>query len=188
MTQTFRSICAAAVLAATIAVSGGSPATGKAGAASAVAKIRAEVQAVRKALPKMKCTTKNVEDVATEGAVAKAWKDDKGRIRFLTMGLYFESGKVAEEYFFKNGKLIFAYERDQKYAVPLSAEGSFDPKKSKITETRYYFENDKLIRLQKGKTVVNDLNSKTTRSAVSDLRDRLKQWVALFVRSVKREG
>jgi hypothetical protein len=171
------------VLGLSLAVAGGP------GKVDPIAAIRAEYSAVKKALPKLKCTTKSVDGISTDGAEAKAYRDSKGKIRFLAMAIYSESWRGAEEYCFKDGKLIFAFTRDTRYNVPyyIDAAGAketggeaFDPKKSKVIENRFYFENDRLVRWQKNKTVVKDLGSKAAREAASGARDTAKERLKLF--------
>jgi len=78
---------------------------------------------------------------------------DGGAIKY-----YSESWNSLIEYYIKNGKVYFIYDRTQKYNVPyyinanwykennLKVGEVFNSKKSKITEKRYYFdENEKLI-------------------------------------------
>jgi hypothetical protein len=76
---------------------------------SPISEIRSEYQAIRNALPKLRAEQLELSGYSTEGGVAKAYRDPSGVIRFLRVERYFESGKMFDEYYFKNGMLIFAY-------------------------------------------------------------------------------
>ena len=63
-----------------------------------------------------------------------------------------ESGKAVEEYYYRDGKLIFVYRKESTYDQPLSG------KLVSTKENRFYFTNDKLIRWidENGKQVATD--------------------------------
>jgi hypothetical protein len=124
---------------------------------SPISEIRSEYQAIRNALPKLRAEQIGLSGYSTEGGVAKAYRDAAGVIRFMRVERYFESGKVFDEYYFKNGMLIFTYQEEHRYNVPFNVTPqtakelgieSFDPKKTRIVGNRYYFQNRKMIRWQ----------------------------------------
>ena len=68
---------------------------------------------------------------------------------------YGETGKAIEEYYVRNGRLIFMYRGLHRYNVPIyltpeRAKGigsdPFDPEKTTVAEERYYFHDSKMIR------------------------------------------
>ena len=130
-----------------------------------ISHIRSEYQNIQKALPAMKAESIPLSEYSTEGGEAKAYRDKKGDIRLLKVELFFESGKVFEEFYFENNELIFAFYQRHHYNVPFyvtpeaakDAGGvAFDPKKTKITEDRNYFAKGKMIRwLDEEKKEVN---------------------------------
>ncbi len=132
---------------------------------SQISEIRSECEAIRNALPKLREEQLELSGYSTEGGVAKAYRDPSGAIWFLTVERYFESGKVFDEYYFKNGMLIFTYEEEHRYNVsfyitPKRAKKlgieSFGPKKTRISGNRYYFQSRKMIRwLEEEKKEVN---------------------------------
>jgi hypothetical protein len=134
-------------------------------AESPISEIRSEYQAIRNDLPKLRMEQTELSGYSTEGGIAKAYRDPIGAIRFLCVELYFESGKIFDEYYFKNNMLIFAYGEEQHYNVPINitpevakelGTESFDPKKTRIVENRFYFQNRKMIRwISNGKNEVN---------------------------------
>jgi hypothetical protein len=120
-----------------------------------IAQIRAEYQAIRAALPNLKVEKVTLEGYSTEGADAKAYRDGNGNIRLIRAELFFESGKEIGEYYYKDGKLIFAFYITHRYNAPSNLTpqrakeagiDAFDPKKTTISEDRYYFNNGKMVR------------------------------------------
>ncbi len=122
----------------------------------AVASIRKEYQLIQQALPALRAETIELEDYALEGADAKAYRDKKGNIRVIKAELFHESGKEFKEFYYKDGVLIFALYVTHGYnqhpsitpeiAKKEGYEEGFDPKKTSITEDRYYFSGSKMIR------------------------------------------
>ena len=121
---------------------------------SAISLIRMQYKTIRDLLPTLRKQSLELSDYSTDGGRATAFRDDKNTIRLIRVELYGESGKVIEEYYYKNSVLFFTIQESHRYNVPYyvaremakEAGGiAFDPKKTKITEDRYYFENGKLI-------------------------------------------
>ena len=52
-----------------------------------------------------------------------------------------ETGKSTEEYYYRDGKLIFVFRKESRYHQPLSG------KVINTKENRFYFSNDKLIKM-----------------------------------------
>jgi hypothetical protein len=122
---------------------------------SRISDIRAEYQAIRSALPTLKEENISLFGYSTEGGEAKAYRDAKGNLRYMRVEFYGEMGKAIEEYYVRNGRLIFMYRGLHRYNVPfyLTPErakeiGSdpFDPEKTTLAEERYYFHDSKMIR------------------------------------------
>ena len=113
---------------------------------------------------------KEVEDPeqSTDGGVVKYFSQN-GIVKKIVVEHFGESWNSFTEYYIKNGKVYFIYDRTQKYNVPyyinanwykennLKVGEVFNSKKSKITEKRYYFdENEKLIRYISGNKIINE--------------------------------
>ncbi|OYY40385.1 MAG: hypothetical protein B7Y56_15960 [Gallionellales bacterium 35-53-114] len=132
---------------------------------SAIINIRKEYQAIQKTLPLLKKNEFDLSEYATEGGHGLAYRDREGNIRLIKASLFLESGKYFNEFYFKDGKLIFAFYLSHHYnqhpgVTPEFAKKdgmeAFDPNKTEITEDRFYFDNSKLIRwLDKNKHDVN---------------------------------
>jgi Ni/Co efflux regulator RcnB len=121
----------------------------------AILQIRKEFQAIQRLQPQLKKVTVKLEDLSTEGGDAQSFRDSKGEVRVIQTRLYFESGKVLADFYYRNGALIFAHYRNHSYNVPhfvtpelAKANGGepFDPRKTKISEDRYYFAQGQMIR------------------------------------------
>lgn len=120
-----------------------------------ILEIRQEYKVIRSALPNLQEYSDTLLGFSAEGMDATIYKDKSGTIRLLKITAFGETGKLIAEYYYKGGDLIFAFKQSHRYNVPfyideerakeLGSE-SFDPKKTKITENRYYFKNGKLIR------------------------------------------
>ena len=103
---------------------------------------------------------KEVEDSeqSTDGGVVKYYFQN-GVVKKIVAEHFGESWNSLTEYYVKNGKVYFIFNRTEKYNVPYYINADwyrendveigevFDSKKSEIFEKRYYFdENMKLIR------------------------------------------
>lgn len=55
-------------------------------------------------------------------------------------GYYGESGRALEEYYYRDGKLIFVYRKDSSYNKPMSG------RVVRVEEDRFYFNDGQLIR------------------------------------------
>jgi hypothetical protein len=121
----------------------------------AILHIRGEFQSIQQALRSLTVQSVDLDGYSTEGGEAKAFRDKNGDIRFIKVELLFESGKSFQEYYYENGRLIFAFVQDHRYNVPfyvtpdvakeIGAE-PFDSGKTTIAENRYYFVNARLVR------------------------------------------
>lgn len=93
-------------------------------------------------------------DESTEGGQATAYYE-KGQIKLIEVIWLGETGRRQIEYYFNDGKLIFAFDQEFNYNRPIywdeetakENEDSevFDPKKTIVKEDRYYFNDEKLF-------------------------------------------
>ena len=105
-------------------------------------------------------TVKEIEDneQSVEGGIIKYYFQN-GIVKKIITEYFGETWRGTTEYYIKNGKVYFIFERAEKYKVPYYTNDDwyrendveigevFDSKKSEIFEKRYYFdENMKLIR------------------------------------------
>ena len=87
---------------------------------------------------------KEVEDPeqSTDGGIVKYFSQN-GIVKKIVVEHFGESWNSLTEYYVKNGKVYFIFDKSEKYNVPYYV----DKRKSKFSEQRYYFdENEKLIR------------------------------------------
>lgn len=114
---------------------------------------------------------KEVEDSeqSTDGGVVKYYLQN-GIVKKIVVEHFGESWNSLTEYYVKNEKVYFIFDKAEKYNVPYYVDSKwykendlkkgevFDKRKSKFSEQRYYFdENEKLIRYigENKKVVVN---------------------------------
>ena len=125
---------------------------------------------------------KEVEDPdqSTDGGVVKYYLQD-GVVKKIVAEYFGESGNNLTEYYIKNGKVYFIFDKTEKYNVPYYVDSKwykeneikngeiFDKRKSKFFEKRYYFdENEKLIRyIDENKKIVE--NGKKLREIEKDV-------------------
>lgn len=132
---------------------------------SLIEEIRKEYKAIRNAMPTYSKQDIEVSGYSTDGSMATVYRDNNCRIRLIISRLYGESGKVIEEFYYKDGDLFFAFSQSHQYNAPYSVteeiardipSPAFDPEKTVITENRYYFVNNRMIRwLDRDKNPVN---------------------------------
>ncbi len=149
-----------------------------------ILQIRQEYQSIRAALPELTVRSVYFEGYSAEGGEAKAYRDAAGEIRFIRAEFYGESGKAFEEYYYKNGALIFVFRQTHKYNVPFYVTEeqaqefnieAFDPKKTRILEDRHYFHDSKMIRWinDEGETV--DIKSELFKDKWKQVREFTKE-------------
>ena len=103
---------------------------------------------------------KEIEDSekSTDGGAIKYYFQN-GVVKKIVVEHFGESWNSLTEYYVKNGKVYFIFDKTEKYNVPYYVDSKwykeneikngevFDKRKSKFSEKRYYFdENEKLIR------------------------------------------
>ena len=102
-----------------------------------IRRIESEYKQVNNDLKKFNKTTKELTGFSTEGGELNAFSSENG-IRKLTAILYGETGKRLEEYYYKNGKLIYVYSKLSHYDKPFGEI-------IKTEENKFYMSNNKLI-------------------------------------------
>ncbi len=120
-----------------------------------ISDIRKECRTIRDAVLTLHQETIELIDCSTEGGVAMVFRDAKGSIRLIRVELYSRSGKEFNEYYYRNGFLIFALQEHYRYNVPFNVSKEdakkmgiepFNPRKTRITEDRYYFDSGMMIK------------------------------------------
>lgn len=111
--------------------------------------IRTKVAAINKGAKNYTKKTKSVEDISLEGTEATFYSS-RLSLKKVTANMYGETYKATGEFYYENGKLIFAFVKHNQYDTQIGMEKA--PKVVKIEERRYYFDDDEnLIRLLVGK-------------------------------------
>ncbi len=119
---------------------------------AAILRIRAEYQSLHGALKTFK--TQQLEPDG--GGTTTAYADAQGRIRAITDEGGGEAGDFGCEYYYhEDGRLFFVFCQNVQYNAPAAMtremakeQGveAYDPKKSIVTEDRYYFEGGRMLR------------------------------------------
>jgi len=91
---------------------------------------------------------------STEGGQGIAFYENS-KLKMIQVIWFGETGRNMIEYYFENGKLIFAFDQnfkynrpiywDEKKAVESGDKEVFDSKKTTVKEDRYYFNNEVLF-------------------------------------------
>jgi hypothetical protein len=121
---------------------------------SLVKDIRLKYTEIRTNLNSYDTTMVEIWDESTEGGQATAYYDN-GNLKLIEVVWLSETGKNQIEYYFNDGKLIFAFDQDLDYNRPIywneeiaKENGDnevFDPEKTTVKEDRYYFNNEQLF-------------------------------------------
>jgi hypothetical protein len=116
-----------------------SPALAKPQAADPIPSIRQQDAAINKRAPRLRKVKKDLSGFSTEGGELVAYFDGKAIVKMMAT-YYGETGRTVEEFYCRDGKLIFAFRKVLRYSEPLSG---------KVVSTsveRFYFQDDQLIR------------------------------------------
>lgn len=121
---------------------------------SLVEDIRLKYTEIRSNLDSYDTTMIEIWNESTEGGQATAYYDS-GNLKLIEVVWLGETGKNQIEYYFNDGKLIFAFHQsfeynrpfywDEKRAKENGDNEFFDPQKTIVKEDRYYFNNEKLF-------------------------------------------
>lgn len=133
--------------------------------------IRLKYSEIRENLDFYDTTMIGIWGESTEGGQATAYYDN-GNLKLIEVVWLGETGKSQIEYYFNNGKLIFAFDQDFDYNRPIywdektakenGDNEAFNPQKTTVKENKYYFKNEILfLWLDNDKKEV-DLTTKTS--------------------------
>jgi hypothetical protein len=113
--------------------------------------IRQSYAAINREQARYRKVKKSLSGFSAEGGVLTAYFDGPNIVKTLAI-YYGEMGRTNEEFYYRDGKLIFVLRTEMNYNRPLSG---------KVVSTklnRFYFQDDKLIRWidESGKTIASD--------------------------------
>ena len=108
---------------------------------------------------------KDLSGFSTEGGVLFSFYD-KSTLKKSIITFYGEMSKRIDEYYFKNGKLIFVFKQNFYYDKPIYMNGF---KVDYIEENRYYFYENKLIKWIDDKKVERNVNEKSNKNIANKL-------------------
>jgi hypothetical protein len=101
--------------------------------------IRTQYATINKGVRKYKKVKRDLSGYSAEGGELVAYLDGPKIVK-IVVNHYGESGKAVEEYYYWDDRLIFIFRKDSGYDKPGSG------KVVRTAESRYYFNNDRLIR------------------------------------------
>ena len=101
--------------------------------------IRQQYAAINRKVARYKKVKKELLGFSAEGGELVAYLSGPSIVK-ISATFYGEMGRATDEFYYSNDKLIFIYRRHSHYHAPLTG------KVVRITENRYYFKDDKLIR------------------------------------------
>ena len=128
-----------------------------------IASIRQHYADINRSVAQYKKVKKDLSGFSTEGGLLVAYFHGPTVMKISAI-FYGESGKAAEEYYYWDGKLIFVLRTDYTYSKPFSG------KVVKTEVSRFYFNNDKLIRWL-------DENQKQVTSEASEYTEKQKEYL-----------
>src|SRR5687767_211913 len=114
-----------------------------------ITSIRQQYAAINKRAARYRKVKKELSGYSLEGGELIAYFDGPAVAKIVARH-FGESGNTVEEYYYRNGQLIFVFEKVSRYSRPLSG------KVVSTVEHRFYFQDDNLIRWlgEKGQQVV----------------------------------
>ena len=109
---------------------------------------------------------KELTENSAEGGEIKAYYDDTV-LRKVIAAYYGETGKKVIDYYFWDNAIFFMFVQEYKYNSPVyvtedmpeAGLEAYDESKTKITENRYYFTQNRLIRWLDNNKKKVDINS-----------------------------
>jgi hypothetical protein len=113
--------------------------------------IRQSYAAINRKQARYRKVKKDLSGFSAEGGVLTAYFDGQNIVKMLAT-YYGEMGRTNEEFYYRDGKLIFVLRTELNYDRPLSG------KVIRTKMSRFYFNDDKLIRWidESGKTMASD--------------------------------
>jgi hypothetical protein len=104
-----------------------------------ITSIRERYTAINKNLSKYRVVKKELLGFSTEGGELVAYVDGASVVKMAATHLG-ETGRSLEEFYYRDGELIFVFYRRETYDAPMSG------RVSKTAEERFYFADGRLIR------------------------------------------
>jgi hypothetical protein len=129
-----------------------------------ISRIRAEVRRIDGSAHKFRKQTRSVEGISLEGTEATYFTEN-GRLRKITARIFGESFRATAELYYANEKLIFVFQRVERYNGHFASDPP--PKTAGFGETRAYFNSGIAFRVLK--------NDKVLPAGSADLHDALTE-------------
>ena len=139
-----------------------------------IAAIRTEVAAIEKGATNYTRKINNVEDISLEGTEA-IYFTEKTSLKKIISKMYGETFNATGEFYYRDGQLIFAFLKHSKYDMQIGMDKP--PKVVSVEEQRFYFDDDKLIRLLVGKKELKSGSERydELKNSILDISSKLKK-------------
>ena len=137
-----------------------------------VASIRADVELINENAANFRRETRQVEGLSLEGAEA-VYFVSRGQVKKANAKMFGETFRATAELYYKNGELIFAFQRLEKYDTHIAANPP--PKVAQVFETRVYYSGGKAIRVIEDKKLLSPASSefRAAEQGINDLSGKI---------------
>jgi hypothetical protein len=121
----------------------------------AIENIRQTYTQIHSSLPSLKASEFESGLQSTEGVQAVKHQDQQGKIKLIKLTVFGEMGNNLSEYYYQDQQVVFVLTSERRYNAPIYLNATkakelgiaaFDPKKTTLTENRYYFKAEQLLR------------------------------------------
>ncbi len=124
----------------------------------------ASVLSIERRLPMLKKIEKELLGHSTEGGTLSGYYENVN-LQKMKAEFFGEMGKSSIHFYFKDQKLIYAFEENYIYNAPIFMDAqtakvmgveAFDVNKTRLNENEYYFKDEKLIKWISNKKVMGE--------------------------------
>lgn len=149
--------------------------------------IREHFKYVNDNISSMRIEKSKTFDESTDGAEITKYFNEERCVK-IRLEYFGETGKLFREYYVSNDELLFVFDQEYNYNMPYYMDSVraaqsgfdqwFDPSKTNLLESRFYFDNDKMIRWinPSGKHILKGAEGWLDKESfyIEDLKARLK--------------
>ncbi len=134
----------------------------------------------------------NDDQYSTEGGRITVFLSKK-KFKKISAVYLGETNKYQVDFYFKDGKVFFIYQVRTIYNAPIyitkpeaEKQGieAFNPEKSKVQATRYYYKDGKLIRFINEKNKKINVDDKSVKEKSKAVKEELKRILAIIKKEI----
>jgi len=131
---------------------------------SRIREIRQTVHKINSDTNNLRIVVKDVTGESEEGGEVKIFYS-KDKLSKAILTFYGETGKLVQKCYFLDSMILFLFERKYHYSVPIYIKNS---KVSTVVESRYYFNERKLIMWIRGNEIMASALYKTKNTEIQN--------------------